>query len=185
LEGCRTEVSIIEPIAPATSVTQTQVVNACTNLANKVPAPCLRSNPGNVASNGVVNAWDKLLTLPSIAVPVFNKTWTDWANAGVAECKASGNNGCFPIQAIAGVKVCGYKWANKDGLDPDNALPGSPCAGVAADLAAIQAMRPRDNNNYLWLKLVNVQLTGTSSPSSCSLGEGACDAGGRGTRLVQ
>ena len=161
--GCRSEVSIIEAEPAATL--RSRVDAACSNLSGKSPAPCLASNPGNVASNVVVAQWQKLLDMPGISVPVFNQTWSNWADADVASCRSGGNNGCFPVQAIAGVKVCGYKWHNKVGTDPSEAVAGSPCNGVAADLATITSARPTDNNNYLWLKLVSVQLTGSSKPS--------------------
>lgn len=183
--GCRTEVSIIEPIAPATTVTRAQVADACTGLSGKTPAPCLMSNPGNVAAQTVVDQWIAILSSPGISVPVFNKTWKDWAEADVTACRSGGNNGCYPVEAIAGVKVCAFKWANKDGFDPGEAVPGSPCAGVAADLATVMSVRPRDNNNYLWLKLTSVQVTGSSKASGCSIGDPSCDAGSRGTRLVE
>lgn len=182
--GCRTEISVIQASNPAVGVTSADVVSACSGLANKVPAPCLTSNPGNVAAQPVVNAWDFLLTQPGIAVPVFDKTWKGWADTGSADCRTGGvgNNGCYPIKAIAGVKVCGYKWNNKDGVDPEESIVGSPCNGVAADLAALPK---KDNNNYLWLKLLNVQVTGSSKPATCGVGDATCDAGSRGVRLIK
>lgn len=182
--GCRTEVSIIEPIG-GVPVTRAQVAAACTGLTGKSPAPCLQSNPGNVAAQPVVNAWEELLASPGIAVPVFNKTWKDWADTDVPTCKSGGDGACYPVEAIAGVKVCGFKWANKDGVDPGEAIPGSPCAGVAADLALIQGASPADTNNYLWLKLQSVQITGSSKPSTCAVGDDPCDGGARGTRLIE
>lgn len=176
--GCLTEVSIIEPTSPATSVTAADVVAACSNFADS-PESCLTSNPGNVAANPVVAQWKLLVNTPGISVPVFNKTWAAWADAGASKCKTGGNNGCFPVQAIAGVKVCGYKWQTKTGYDATQANPSSPCYGVAADIAAAS------KDNYLWLKLTGLQLTGSSKPATCSVGDEACDGGARGTRLVE
>jgi hypothetical protein len=183
--GCRSEVSIIEPIPPAATVTRAQVAAACTGLSGKSPAPCLMSNPGNIVSNNVIDAWTDILATPGIAVPVFNQTWNDWADADVATCRTGGNNGCYPVQAIAGVKVCAFKWNSKQAVDPAEAVPGNPCAGVAADLQTILDKKPKDNDNYLWLKLTSVQITGSSKPSSCGVGDDGCDAGARGTRLVE
>jgi Flp pilus assembly protein TadG len=175
--GCRSEVSIIEP------GTQAQVDAACSNL-DVSPAACLQSNPGNIASNVVLTQWDKLLTMPGITVPVFNQTWANWAYADLPGCNQGGNNVCYPVQAIAGVKVCAYKWANKTNIDSASDSPSGPCYGVGTDLNGITSARPRDNNNYLWLKLESVQLSGSSKPSGCGLGDD-CDAGSRGTRLIE
>jgi Putative Flp pilus-assembly TadE/G-like len=191
LNGCSHEVKIIEPVAPDTTVTQATVLSECSpSLQTKDPSGCLVSNPGNIASGSsqsgqqIIGAWDYLLTLPSIAVPIFNTQWKTWADAAnTSDCKSNGQgaNGCYPVQAIAGVKVCGYRWQNKDGLDPERAVPGSPCTGVDALLAAIPSS---DKSNYLWLKLVGVQLTGSSKPAGCAVGS-SCDGGSRGTRLVE
>lgn len=185
LEGCREEVKIIEPIAPSTTVTQQQVLDECSpSLQTKTPSGCLVSNPGNIASNPIIDAWDYLLTLPGIAIPIFNQTWKAWAGAAnTQDCKVDnqGANGCYPVEAIATVKVCGYKWKNKDGLAPGNAVPGSSCYGVADQLAALA---PHDQDNYLWLRLVSLQTSGSTKPSSCGLGE-SCDGGLRRTRLIE
>lgn len=191
LKGCAEEVKIIEPVAPDIVVTQTVVEQECSpNLQTKTPSGCLVSNPGQIASGnvnngtGVVGAWDQLFALPGIAVPVFNTQWKAWADAAnTSDCRvnSAGSNGCYPIEAIATVKVCGYKWKNKDGLDPSNALPASPCLGVASQLAALD---PNDQDNYLWLRLVSLQTTGSTTPSTCGLGD-ACDAGLRRTRLIE
>jgi hypothetical protein len=189
LYGCAEEVKIIEPLPNSTAVTQAQVEEECSpSLQSKVPTGCMVSNPGNLVAGGdntqLIGAWNTLLTLPGIAIPIFNEQWKTWADArNTVDCKfqGQGSNGCYPIEAIAGVKVCGYKFNNKDGLDPENALPNSPCTGVAAQLAALA---PNDQANYLWLRLVNVQTTGSTKPSSCGLGE-SCDGGLRRTRLVE
>jgi hypothetical protein len=192
LNGCQDEVKIIEPVPPATTVTQLVVQQECSpSLKTKVPSGCLVSNPGNIASGssqsdqGVIAAWDYLLTLPAIAVPVFNPLWKTWADgANTSDCKTSGQgaNGCYPVQAIAGVKVCGYRWQNKNGIDPENSVPGSVCAGVAASLAAIP---DNDKANYLWLKLTSVQVSGSTKPSSCAIGDTTCDGLTRSTRLIE
>jgi len=182
-DGCLSEVSIIEPSDPSAGVTQQDVIAACTGISGAVPAFCLGANPGNVVAQPVVNAWNFLMTLPSIGVPVFDKTWKTWADTSAPDCQTGGvgNNGCYPIKALAGVKVCGYKWNKKNGVDPEESIAGSPCNGVASDLASLPK---NDNKNYLWFKLVSVQLTGSSTPSGCGLGD-VCDAAARGTRLVE
>lgn len=180
--GCLSSVGVVIDQTTAPPPTQAQinaaVVSACTDATSANPsadpARCLVANPGNVAANTVVQAWNYLLTLPGIALPTFRQTWNDYATAQITRCRTGGNNGCYPIEAIAAVKVCAYKWGNnKTGKASDT----TACPGINS------LVFPNDNDNYLYLRLVNLQYSGSSSPGGCPVG-GNCDLGGRGTRLI-
>lgn len=179
--GCLSSVGVAIDQTTTPPPTQAQVnaavITACTDAVGRAsmdPARCLVANPGNVASNNVVQAWNYLLTLPGIALPTFRQTWNDYATAQIAGCRTGGNNGCYPIEAIAAVKVCAYKWGNnKKQKSTDTAA----CPGVSS------LVFPNDNDNYLYLRLINLQYSGSSAPGGCPVG-GNCDLGGRGTRLI-
>jgi hypothetical protein len=83
----------------------------------------------------------------------------------------TGNNARYPVKAILGVTVCAYKWNSKSGRSTS-----SECDGI--DI-------PSGNDNYLWLKYTNLQVSGSSTPYTCSLGDPACDFGARSVRLVK
>ena len=168
-----TSVSPAVPLPPATI--DASIVSQCTDtMAGTVDTPqdCMSANPGNVAAQGVINAWDTLLAKPSITVPVFDPTWNTYATNQVAKCR-QGNNGCYPVQSLAAVKVCGYLWGgNKSNSDTSTDVPGGVCYGAGAAVAAARAAKghPQDE---LWLALTApLQNTGDSGPGGVAIGGG-------------
>jgi len=182
LNGCSTEVGIIPQfdsagLALAQSTINASISSQCTSAASRtqvIPADCMLADPGNLASNGITSAWDVLLTKPSITVPVFDPTWNTFADTSVPACKSGGNNGCYPIKAIAAVKVCAYRFQNKKStVAPDSICPGLTQAMVNAG----------PNRDALWIALTApIQNQGTSGPSGGAVGDGSNVLG---TRLIQ
>lgn len=180
--GCNSSVGILPqrdsagnplPIGTITS----SIISECTAAQSGSFVPpnfCLVANPGNVAADPVVSAWDYLMTLDSIAVPVFDPSYNTIATNNVAACRA-GNNGCYPVQAIASVKVCAYRWQGKTPA----AVSTSPlCAGLS-----LSTVRDGPNQDALYLALTGpVQLSGSYGPAPGSVGDGSNVLG---TRLVQ
>ena len=182
--GCALEVGIIDQSTPAAS--NAAIVDECTAMitngsAPRTPQDCLKSNTGNISGTAAQN-WAPLVNLPSITMPVFDPVWNDYATANVAanKCKDGGSNGCYPVKAIVGVKVCGYNWGgsfNGITITAADLVPGGPCAGLTA--AAVSA--GGGSVNYLWLSLVSVQTEGSSGPGSGGLGGGSASS----TRLIR
>jgi hypothetical protein len=182
--GCQLEVGIIDQSSAAAS--NAAIVDECTAMATngaspRTPQDCLAANTGNISGTAAQN-WAPLVDLPSITMPVFDPAWNDYATANVPsnKCKSGGSNGCYPVKAIVGAKVCGYNWGgsfHNITTTSSDLAPGGPCAGLTA--AAVNA--GGGSVNYLWLSLVSVQLEGSSGPGSIGVGGGSAS----GTRLVR
>ncbi|HSN06880.1 MAG TPA: hypothetical protein VLV82_05985, partial [Candidatus Angelobacter sp.] len=195
LNGCKEEVGTIPqwdtthtpwtPLDTATvndSITTQCEAAASATLLN--PTDCLQANPGNKMNN-LTSEWRTLLTKPSITLPVFNGDWNLYAGSNAAGCSTTGSNVCYPVQALATVKVCGFWFgngANQHAYDVGADVPGGLCPGVGADIALNPPTGP--GANELWLTLVpnGYQLQGTSGPSGIALGQGF---GVDGTRLIR
>jgi Flp pilus assembly protein TadG len=150
------------------------VLQAACAATNANPEDCLGGNPGNVASNNTVQAWDSLLGT-DIALPVFNNNWQKWLFDSGYRCGQNGNNACYPVQDLLAVRVCGYEW----GGNKDNSSPDPECAGVAALFGT------GGNDNFLYLKLVNVLVGNVDGAFTCPVGDPICDLGVRAVRLVK
>jgi hypothetical protein len=159
--GCSAEISIVDLTSAGgdPALERSLLLAACQGSpVLSAERGCLTGNTGNLPSNPLANAWDGLLG-QTIALPVFD------LNTVVG----NGNNARYPIRAILGAKVCGYKWNSKDGVSTDPL-----CAGVTI---------PRGNDNFLWLKYDSYQTAGTSKPSTCAVGDPDCDYGLRNVSL--
>ncbi len=176
LNGCKDEVGVVT--AGSGTVNQA-IVDQCTASADGIvrdPQECMMANPGNVSANAVVDAWKVLLTKPSIMIPVFYPSWNSYAAAQVKACTTGGNGGCYPIQALASVKVCGYAWGPKTGYDDSSTV----CQGVKQ---AVQNASTNGSTNELWLALTTpLQTTGSSGPGGVAVGQAF---GVYGTRLIK
>jgi len=160
-EGCASEVSVVDlTSAGGDPVLEKQLLLAACTGSPPLSAEngCLTGNTGNLSSNPLKLAWDTLLG-QTITLPVFE----------LDTVVGTGNNARYPIRAIMGAKVCGYKWNSKDNISTD-----PECAGVSI---------PGGNQNFLWLKYDSYQTTGTSKPSTCAVGDPNCDYGLRNVSL--
>jgi hypothetical protein len=192
LNGCKDEVGIIPqydngtPPAPLPPTTvNATIVTQCSAAINGTvltPADCLTANPGNVAAQNVVDAWDTLLAKTAILVPIFDPAWNAYATSQVAKC-GQGNNGCYPVKAFASVKVCGYLWGgNKNNYDVTTSGVGQICAGIAAAVSAA-AKAKNGPTDMLWLALTTpLQTQGSTGPGGQGLGQ---TFGVYGTRLIK
>lgn len=160
-DGCDSEITIVDTSAARDPVTH-QVINDALETSlllaacNHTPAlsgvnGCLTGNTGNLPSNPIESEWINLLG-KKIAVPVF-KTGT---------VVGTGNGAKYPVEAILGVKVCGYKYQNKNTASSD-----ADCAGIVF---------PSDNTDHLYLKFVEIQVSGSTKPSpNCAVGDPLCN----------
>lgn len=165
-DGCQSEITIVDtsaardPVTGALNLAQEKalLLAACSSGLSGTRG-CLTGNTGNLASNPIESAWAGLLG-DMIAVPVFRADTVT----------GNGNNAKYPIKAILGVKVCGYKWQSKEGRDSS-----ADCAGVTF---------PSGNSDHLWLKFVSIQVSGSTRPSpNCSVGDPLCTP--LSVRLIQ
>ncbi len=99
---------------------------------------------------------------------------------GATVYKVGGNNRRYPVKAIVGVEVCGYRWTNNShrglttaGTCSGAAHPSPPPSGPGA---------PKD---WLLLRLTRIQVTGASTPGGCTFGSSECDFGARTVSLVK
>ncbi|MGB8651529.1 MAG: pilus assembly protein TadG-related protein [Mycobacteriales bacterium] len=160
LNGCDTDISIIDTTAAAG--VSTQIISILKANCPKLQADpgCLTANTGNLASNNIENAWIALLG-KDILLPVFYP----------GSLVGNGNNTRYPVYNFAGVTVCGYHWQSKSGLSTATACTGSSW----------------QNGNYdaLLLKLTKVITSGSTHASTCKLGDITCDFGARVVHLVK
>jgi hypothetical protein len=194
--GCRRPIGVLTPTSPPTpwptipapspssSPLTDEIIARCQDATSGNPQDdphtCLIANPGNVASNNVENAWKELLKLDSIVLPVFPKSWASFAEANVSACKTGGNNGCYPVSTLVGVKVCAYKWGNNRFSTRDD--DHEPC------VTEPKISNIKDNVNRLWLQWTSTPVSGpvaSDAGDDCGLGDPSCDFGARGTRLIK
>jgi len=196
-KGCPDDIGIVPqwnttttPWTPLDYATQIKPVivtqcKAAATGANLVPEDCLMANPGSCCDSNTATAWNGLLG-QTIALPVFDLSWNTDAEAADKGCLNKGNNVCYPIKAIAAVKVCGYYWgSNTNPNNPQQAFAlsasqfGDPCYGLSATVTS----NFTGNQQALFLALVNgLQIEGSSGPGGGSVGS---SYGVNGTRLVQ
>lgn len=121
---------------------------------------CLVGDTGNnMTSNPVSTAWTSLLD-KIIVLPLFDQ----------ATVHNKGSNTWYPVAGFISVQVCGYQWqgngksvVQRTGTSPD-------CKN------AVQPPTPTQPD-YLLLRYTNIVFGGSSSPSTCRLGDPTCDFG--------
>ena len=161
--GCESTVLAVDTTAAAgdpAAITQLLLAACAGTPTLSGERGCLTGNTGNLPSNPIETEWDGLLGR-QIALPVFQP----------GTVVGTGNNARYPVQAILGVTVCGYKWNSKSGRST-----ASVCNGVTF---------PSGNDNYLWLRFTPQQVSGSNVPYVCPLGDSSCDLGARSVRLVK
>lgn len=161
--GCESTISIVDTSSAGGNAAQIKalLLAACAgNPAMSASRGCLTGNTGNLPSNPISTEWTALLG-KDIALPVFQPDTV----------VGTGNNAKYPVKAILGVTVCAYKWNSKSGRSTANG-----CQGITI---------PSGNANFLWLKYKTIQVSGSSAPYICSLGDTSCDFGARSVRLVK
>ena len=164
-----------QPAVQAPPSTNTTLANyltgMCPNASNNY---CLGANPGKINGQPVRDAWDSLLG-KTIILPVF---------CGEATCTPAavtdggGNNAVYPVFAFTGVKVCGWSFASKDSGKYNTHFPtatsSDPCFGTDAGT----------KSDSLWLVFQQIQVSGSTKPSTCGLGK-PCDGGLRRVLLTK
>lgn len=170
--GCSSPVSIVEGQPDRPADPSSVLIGACTAWDED----CLRGNPGNdFSSNTVRKAWETLLGEEIVLPAFYDGTIQD----------PNGSNARYPVHRLLGVRVCGYHWGASGSHDPDlNDNQGEEWADTQDGSCAGTDAEPGGNGeNYLILRFIRIQLSGSSNPADCRLGSG-CD-GLREVRLVE
>lgn len=179
--GCTSPINIVPLQAPRTgSALRTYLTNSCPAISST----CLGANTGNLGSTPILQAWTSLVQeRKHILLPVFCGTPNPCDTAAVVN--AGGNNAIYPVQSLAGVIVCGYHFGTNNDQN-SAAIPMDGECGAPYNNSNLSPATGTNQDNYLLLRLVNVQTSGGSGDPQCALGDTTnCDHGGRFVTLVR
>lgn len=135
-----------------------------------IPDDCMGGHPGNINNQDAVAWRDVMDAGDTVILPVF---------CGGLDCSGgaidgTGDGAVYPVWTFVAMRVCGFHF----GGEPDQVTTGT-CGNNPDGLDAEDPRgRRRNQTNYMLASFERVQVTGTVSPSGCSLGA-ACDGGVR------
>ena len=177
--GCTSPIGIVPDQAPRSG-------SALRNyLENSCPAKsmtCLGANTGNLGGTPILQAWTNLVQARQrIVLPVFCGTPSPCDQAAVVN--AGGNNAIYPVQALVGVIVCGYHFGTNNNQN-SSAIPMDGDCGGLNNPSNLTAAPGSNQDNYLLLRAIRLQISGGSGDPQCALGESSCDLGLRTIKLV-
>ncbi|GAA2169431.1 hypothetical protein GCM10009845_35820 [Pedococcus bigeumensis] len=178
--GCTDPITIVPNQAPRTgSALRTYLTNSCPAKSSS----CLGANTGNLGGTPILNAWTTLVQdRKRILLPVFCGTPSPCDQAAVVN--AGGNNAIYPVQALVGVIVCGYHFGTNNNQN-SAAIPMDGDCGGTNNPNGLTAAPGGNQDNYLLLRAVRLQVTGGSGDPQCPLGDATCDLGARTVSLVK
>ena len=178
--GCTSPISIVPNQAPRTdSALRTYLENSCPAKS----ISCLGANTGNLGGTPILQAWTNLVQArQKIVLPVFCGQPTPCDQAAVVN--AGGNNAIYPVQALIGVIVCGYHFGTNNNQN-SAAIPMDGDCGGLNNPNNLTAAPGSNQDNYLLLRAVRLQISGSSGDPQCSLGDSSCDLGLRTIKLVK
>lgn len=179
LNGCTTPLHIVpnQTTTPARTASglRTYLEGYCTPKSNDTAA-CLGANSGNINGAEVRAAWTTLASEQRRALfPVFCGGAPLGACDTAAVVNAGGNNAVYPVHAMLGAQICGYRFGNQEYPPTNQSLTGD-CGGVnnPSNLSTNDSGNT-SQMNYLLLRVVDVPMLGSSGSSGCSIGT-SCDA---------
>ncbi|MGZ6770705.1 MAG: TadE/TadG family type IV pilus assembly protein [Mycobacteriaceae bacterium] len=176
--GCTTEIDVV----PGQGTMSGAPLR--TYLDNYCPArslSCLSANTGNLGGTPILQAWNSLVSSQAkVVLPVFCGGYTTPA---VGQCdtaavvNAGGNNAIYPVQSLVGVEICGYHFGGQDSSS-------IPMTGDCTS-STYAPNQGTNQDNYLLVRAIKYQSSGTSSDfADCSMGA-ACDTGNFAVHLIQ
>jgi hypothetical protein len=180
LNGCTSPINIVPNQAPRTGSTlRNYLINSCPAKSSY----CLGANSGNLGGTPILNAWSSLvMARERILLPVFCGTPAPCDQAAVVN--AGGNNAIYPVQALVGVIVCGYHFGTNNNQN-SAAIPMDGDCGGLNNPNNLTAAPGSNQDNYLLLRAVRLQISGGSGDPQCALGDTSCDYGNRAVSLVK
>ena len=184
--GTATEFGCTDPITVVPnqgSRTQDVLRNYLLNSCQVKSSSCLGANTGNLGGTPILNAWNTLVqNRKRILLPVFCGTPNPCDEAAVVN--AGGNNAIYPVQALVGVIVCGYHFGTNNNQNSAAIPMDGDCGGVY-NPNGLTAAPGGNQDNYLLLRAVRLQVSGSSGDPQCALGDTSCDLGARTVKLVK
>jgi len=180
LNGCTDPISIVPNQGTRTGSDLRDYLN---NSCPVKSSSCLGANTGNLGGTPILNAWSQLVQdRRRILLPVFCGTPSPCDQAAVVD--AGGNNAIYPAQALVGVIVCGYHFGTNNNQNSAAIPMDGDCGGIY-NPSNLTAAPGSNQDNYLLLRAVRLQVSGGSGPPQCALGDTTCDWGARGVKLTQ
>lgn len=178
--GCTSPINIVPNQAPRTQdALRNYLINSCPAKSSS----CLGANTGNLGGTPILQAWTDLVQdRQKILLPVFCGTPTPCDEAAVVN--AGGNNAIYPVQALVGVIVCGYHFGTNNNQN-SSAIPMDGECGGLNNPNNLTAAPGSNQDNYLLLRAVRLQISGGSGDPQCALGDTSCDLGTRTVKLVK
>lgn len=178
LNGCTSTMDVVpDQQNPARTAVQLRqyLESYCSSRTNDTSS-CLGANPGGISGNQVMTAWDTLAREQRrIVLPVFCGGPTAGACDTAAVVNAGGNNAVYPIQSLAGLQVCGYRFGKNDSYPASGSTALTGECGGANNPLNLTTSETGAQVNYLLLRSVDVPVLG-SVGGGCALGT-ACDQG--------
>ena len=177
--GCTDPINIVPNQGTRTgSDLRNYLLNSCPDKSST----CLGANTGNLGGTPILNAWTNLVSAQKrILLPVFCGTPSPCDQAAVVN--AGGNNAIYPVQALVGVIVCGYHFGTNNNQN-SSAIPMTGDCGGTNNPANLTAAPGSNQDNYLLLRAIRLQVSGGSGDPQCALGD-TCDLGSRTVKLVK
>ena len=178
--GCTDPINIVPNQAPRTGATlRTYLTNSCPVKSST----CLGANTGNLGGTPILNAWTSLVQAQKrIMLPVFCGVPSPCDQAAVVN--AGGNNAIYPVQSLVGVIVCGYHFGTNNNQN-SAAIPMTGECGGTNNPSNLTAAPGSNQDNYLLLRAIRLQVSGGSGDPQCALGDTSCDLGLRTIKLTQ
>ncbi|KRF24174.1 MULTISPECIES: pilus assembly protein TadG-related protein [unclassified Phycicoccus] len=179
LNGCTDPISIVPNQGTRTG---SDLRNYLNNSCPVKSSSCLGANTGNLGGTPILNAWSSLVQeRKRILLPVFCGTPSPCDQAAVVN--AGGNNAIYPVQALVGVIVCGYHFGTNNNQN-SAAIPMDGDCGGLNNPNGLTAAPGGNQDNYLLLRAVRIQVSGSSGDPQCAMGD-TCDLGARIYKLVK
>lgn len=183
--GCSEPVTIVPGQGTATGNTLNSILQtACPSVSTAEPYMCLGGDPGQPDAGKVEDSWKYLIdNRYESLIPVFCAPSPGLCDH--SSVTGTGTNAIFPVHKFVGVTVCGYHFGKQSSKQYAATLSGAGdlCSPAATELANIDSGKS-DDDRYLVLVFLNVQVSGSTTPSTCKLGD-PCDTGVRQVRMIK
>lgn len=181
--GCDLPITVVEgQEAASTPAALNTILAAACPPSTVEPYDCLSGDPGQPDSGGTTTAWRELIDNGTVfSIPVFCAPPT----CATSSISGTGTNAEFPVHRLVAITMCGYHF-----LSPNRryraASPAAACASASVDAALDDMMiGPFAGESYMIAAYDSLLISGSITPSTCSLGDPECDGGLRQVRLVE
>lgn len=183
LNGCDRPITVVDGQEAATSPADLNtILAAACPPSTTVPFDCLGGDPGQPDSGGTHTAWKDLIDNGTVfSIPVFCAPPT----CATSSISGTGTSAEFPVHRLVAITMCGYQF-----ISPNRryraATPSAACARPSVVTMLNDMMTgPAGSDPYMIAAYDSLLISGSVTPSTCALGDPACDGGLRQVRLVE